>query len=94
MTLQEIQQKAVKINNRSDTLRWGSCLDSDTLVLVCGHPSVKSLRGHVLYFIVTEKDGKVTIRAEFEGEVVSSIHVLVAAQAVDFILKNLKEVFQ
>lgn len=55
---------------------------------------MKSLSGHVLYFIATEKEGKVTIRAEFEGEVVSSIHVLVAAQAVDFILKNLKEVLQ
>lgn len=94
MTLQDIQTKAEKINNKSDTLRWGSCLDSDTLVLVCGHPSVKSLSGHVLYFIATEKEGKVTIRSEFEGEVVSSIHVLVAAQAVDFILKSLKEVFK
>lgn len=46
--LRDIQTKAEKINNKSDTLRWGSCLDSDTLVLVCGHPSVKSLSGHVL----------------------------------------------
>lgn len=49
--LQEIQQKAMKINNKSDTLRWGSCLEQETLVLV-------------------------------------------AAQAVDFILKYLKEVFK
>lgn len=92
--LQEIQTKAVKINNRSDTLRWGSCLKHETLVLVCGHPSVPSLNRHVLYFVAIEKEGKVTIRAEFCGEVLSSIHVLVAAQAVDFILKYLKEVFK
>ena len=92
--LRDIQTKAEKINNKSDTLSWGSYLDSDTLVLVCGHPSIPSMNRHVLYFIATEKEGKVTIRAEFEGEVVSSIHVLVAAQAVDFILKNLKEVFK
>lgn len=75
-------------------MRWGSCLEKETLVLVCGHPSVPSLNRHVLYFVAVEKEGKVTIRSEFEGEVVSSIHVLVAAQAVDFILKNLKEVFK
>lgn len=92
--LQEILQKVVKINNRSDTLRWGSCLKHETLVLVCGHPSVPSLSRHVLYFVAVEKEGKVTIRAEFCGEVLSSIHILVAAQAVDFILKNLKEVFK
>lgn len=92
--LQEIQQKAMKINNKSDTLRWGSCLEKETLVLVCGHPSVKALNRSVLYFVAIEKEGKVTIRAEFHGEVLSSIHVLVAAQAVDFILKYLKEVFK
>lgn len=92
--LQEIQQKAMKINNRSDTLRWGSCLKHETLVLVCGHPSVPSLNRHVLYFVAVEKEDKVTIRAEFCGEVLSSIQVLVAAQAVDFILKYLKEVFK
>lgn len=92
--LQEIQQKAMKINNKSDTLRWGSCLEKEKLVLVCGHPSVPSLNRNVLYFVAVEKEGKVTIRAEFCGEVLSSIHVLVAAQAVDFILKYLKEVFK
>lgn len=92
--LQEIQQKAVKIKNKSDTLRWGSHIEHETLVLVCGHPSVKTLNRHVLYFVAIEKEGKVTIRAEFRGEVLSSIHVLVAAQAVDFILKYLKEVFK
>lgn len=92
--LQEIQQKAVRINNNSDTLRWGSYLEQETLVLVCGHLSVPSLNRHVLYFVAIEKEGKVTIRAEFRGEVLSSIHILVAAQAVDFILKYLKEVFK
>lgn len=75
-------------------MRWGSCLEKETLVLVCGHPSVPSLSRHLLYFVAVEKEGKVTIRAEFCGKVLSSIYVFVAAQAVDFILKYLKEVFK
>lgn len=92
--LQEIQQKAVKINNKSNTLRWGSCLEENTFVLVCGHPSVSSMNGSVLYFVATYEQGKVSIRSEWGDEVRDSIHVLIPAQAVDFILKTLKEVFK
>lgn len=92
--LQEIQQKAVKINNKGNTLSWGSCLEENTLVLVCGHPSVSSMSGSVLYFVVTDEQVKVTIRSEMGNEVLESINVLIPAQAVDFILKTLKEVFK
>lgn len=91
--LKEIQDKAVKIKNTSDTLRWGSCLNGDTLVLTCGHPSVKSASGITLYFVVTEREGKTTIRSEVGLEPRETIQVLVPEQAIDFILKTLKEVF-
>lgn len=72
----------------------GSCLEENTLVLVCGHPSVSSMNGSVLYFVATDEQGKVSIRSEWCNEVRDSIHVLIPAQAVDFILKTLKEVFK
>lgn len=92
--LQEIQEKAVRINNKSDTLRWGSCLTRETLVLVCGHPSISTFRKRVLYFTAIEKEGLVTLSAELSGEVLSSVQVTTSEQAVDFILKHLKEVFK
>ena len=61
---------------------------------MCGHPSVPSLKKDVLYFVVTDTCGKISISADFRGEDIGKIHVLVSAQAVDFILEKLKEVFK
>lgn len=91
--LEVIQKSATKIQNRSDTLRWGSCMSDNMLVLACGHPN-SQFRDIVLYFVVTEDEGKVCIYSDIAGVRIGHAYCLVAPQALAFIVNTLKEVFK
>lgn len=92
--LQEIQQKAVKINNRSDTLRWGHCFGNGYLVLVCGHPKVQSLKDKILFFIISVDNSYINVSVETLHGKIGTRKADSVDSCIKSILSVLKEEFK
>lgn len=93
LVLADVASAIMRINNPSRTLKWGSHIEDDMLVLVTGHPSVKNSR--ILYLIVRPSDEGISLRCEVSGvkDFEREITITDRKELSSIVINILKEVY-
>lgn len=88
MSLTEIRDAVCKINNKRRSLKWGSFISTE-LVLVCGHP--QSVYDFLVNFQIRLEDAAICVCEYNDKKVTGTFSSLREIQ--NFVILRLKEAF-